>query len=126
MVWLFKCASDFASCKGDGKGWFKIDQAGLSKPPMNSNNWATHTVLTKGEWTSTIPAKIAAGNYLIRHELLALHQANTPQFYPECAQLVILGGGGAVPGDSFLTAIPGYATQSDPGVRVDIYSKSRR
>lgn len=29
MVWLFKCPGDFASCKGDGKGWFKIDQMGM-------------------------------------------------------------------------------------------------
>jgi hypothetical protein len=32
-------------------------------------------------WESTVPATLAPGNYLVRHELLALHQANTPQFY---------------------------------------------
>ena len=24
MVWLYKCAGDFASCDGSGKKWFKV------------------------------------------------------------------------------------------------------
>ena len=30
-------------------------------------------------WTTTIPASLVAGEYLIRHELIAVHQANNPQ-----------------------------------------------
>lgn len=118
MVWLFKCAGDFASCDGSGRGWFKIDQMGLWGGVLDSNNWATAIVVKNLKWSSAIPKNLAAGNYLIRHELLALHQANTPQFYPECAQLVVSGGGTAVPPAEFLFSIPGYAPQTDAGIAV--------
>jgi hypothetical protein len=41
--------------------------------------WAGDTILDTLLWTSTIPASLAPGNYLIRHELIAVHQANNPQ-----------------------------------------------
>ena len=47
-----------------------------------------------------------------------MHQANTPQFYPECAQLTVTGSGTAVPPAEFMKPIPGYAPQSDPGIMV--------
>jgi hypothetical protein len=118
MVWMYKCGSSFSSCDGSGAGWFKIDQMGMTAPPLTGTNWGTAVVMKNLRWTSTIPSRLAAGNYLIRHELLALHQAHTPQFYPECAQLVLTGGGGASPSGSYLTAIPAYASASDPGVDV--------
>ncbi|KAK1765094.1 glycoside hydrolase [Phialemonium atrogriseum] len=121
MVWLYKCAGEFSGCTGDGKGWFKIDQMGLYGSSLNSDDWGTGIVLKTLEWSSTIPKNIAPGNYLIRHELLALHQANTPQFYPECAQIVISGSGNSEPPADYLFSIPTYAPQSDPGIMVDIY-----
>lgn len=74
------------------------------------------------KWTSTIPSNLAPGNYLIRHELLALHQANTPQFYPECAQLVVTGSGTVSAPADHLYSIPAYASASDPGVDVSFVS----
>jgi hypothetical protein len=118
MVWMYACPSGFKSCDGKGAGWFKIDQQGLTAPPLTSTNWGTAVVEAKLAWTSTIPQNLAPGNYLIRHELLALHQANTPQFYPECAQIYVSGSGTAVPSGSYLTAIPAYATTTDPSVDV--------
>ncbi|KAF2196993.1 cel1 protein precursor [Delitschia confertaspora ATCC 74209] len=121
MVWMYKCKSDFKSCDGSGQNWFKIDQEGMTAPPLSGNNWGTAKVYKNLYWESTIPKSLAPGNYLIRHELLALHQANAPQFYAECAQLVVTGSGSAVPSGAFLAKIPGYASQSDPGVTVDTY-----
>ncbi|KAK0730303.1 glycoside hydrolase [Lasiosphaeris hirsuta] len=121
MVWMFKCDGEFASCSGDGKGWFKIDEMGMWGGVLDSNNWGTAIVVKNLKWSSAIPSNIAPGNYIIRHELLALHQANTPQFYAECAQLVVTGDGTATPPADFLYPIPGYAPQSDPGITVDIY-----
>jgi AA9 family protein len=74
--------------------------------------------LTLIDLKSRIPSNIKPGNYLIRHELIALHQANTPQFYPECAQLVVSGAGDTIPPASYLMKIPGYAPQGDPGITV--------
>lgn len=69
------------------KDIFQIDQDGMSAPPLSSRNWGTAKVLKNLFWESTVPKSLAPGNYLVRHELLALHQANTPQFYAECAQV---------------------------------------
>lgn len=118
MVWLYKCAGAFTACDGSGTGWFKIDQMGMTAPPLSGTSWGTALVYKNLKWTSTIPESLAPGNYLIRHELLALHQANTPQFYPECAQIVVTGSGTKSPAASYLTPIPAYATQKDPGVTV--------
>ncbi|KAI2605120.1 glycoside hydrolase family 61 protein [Hypoxylon fragiforme] len=121
MVWLYPCDGAFASCDGKAKKWFKIDEMGLTGDVLNSNNWGTAVIYKDLKWSSRIPESLKPGNYLIRHELLALHQANTPQFYPECAQITVTGSGTATPPVDLLTSIPAYAAQSDPGIMVDIY-----
>lgn len=130
MVWMYKCAGDFGACDGSGKGWFKIDQAGFTPKSgifldteVNSG-WAIATLVggNKG-WTSKIP-NLAPGNYLIRHELIALHQANNPQFYAECAQLQVTGSGTGVASGSYLASIPGYVSQNDPTIKFNINNHS--
>ncbi len=123
MVWMYKCAGDFSSCDTSGKGWLKIDQMGMWGTQLNSNNWGTAIVYKNLKWSSMVPKNIAPGNYIIRHELIALHQANTPQFYAECAQLVVTGSGKDLPPTDHMFTIPGYAPQSDPGIMVSL-SKS--
>lgn len=121
MVWLYKCPGDIKSCDGSQKAWFKIDQEGMTAPPLSGRNWGTAKVLKNLQWESTIPKSLAPGFYLLRHELLALHQANAPQFYAECAQIEVTGSGSATPSGDFMAKIPGYAPQSDPGIMVDTY-----
>ncbi|KAK4454742.1 glycoside hydrolase [Podospora aff. communis PSN243] len=122
MVWMFKCSGGFSSCDGEGRGWFKIDQMGMWGTVMRSNNWATAIVNQKLEWSSVVPKNLAPGNYLVRHELLSLHQKAKAQFYPECAQVAVSGEGTEVPPEQFLYSIPTYAPQSDPGIAVDIFT----
>jgi hypothetical protein len=43
MVWMYKCASDIKSCDGSGKKWFKIDQMGMTAPPLSGTSWGTGT-----------------------------------------------------------------------------------
>ncbi|KAF8893794.1 glycoside hydrolase family 61 protein [Infundibulicybe gibba] len=57
------------------------------------------------------------------YKLLAIHTSNQPQFYPECAQLKLTGGGSASPSGSYLVKFPGAYSASDPGVTLDIYSQ---
>jgi hypothetical protein len=57
----------------------KIDQEGLVSGTQNSGIWAGDAILDTLIWTTTIPASLAPGNYLMRHELIAVHQANNPQ-----------------------------------------------
>ncbi|KAG8855536.1 hypothetical protein FRB91_002058 [Serendipita sp. 411] len=125
-VYLFKCAGAFSACTGSGSGWFKIDEAGLLSGTMYSGTWGAGQVLKNLQWTSTIPASLAPGNYLIRHELIAVHQSNSPQFYAECAQIVVTGSGTASPSGSYLVSIPGYCSLSDSNVKFDIYSEAAK
>ncbi|KAF9555146.1 cellulose-growth-specific protein [Agrocybe pediades] len=123
MVYMAKCPGSCTSANSASLQWFKIDEAGLLSGTLAKGQWGNGIVMQKLEWTSTIPASLAPGEYLIRHELLALHQANTPQFYPECAQLIVTGSGNKTPSGSYLASFPGAYKQNDPGVNVNIYTQ---
>lgn len=58
-------------------------------------------------WPVTIPPRLKPGLYLIRHEIISIHVAFKPQWYPECAHLNVTGGGDAVPEKEFLFKFPG-------------------
>jgi cellulase len=72
---------------------------------------------------ATIPATLKAGNYVLRHELIALHGAwnNDAQFYPQCINLNITGPGQAVLTGG-VSGIKLYQSR-DPGLVFDLYSK---
>lgn len=129
IVWMYKCAGEFSACDGSGSGWFKIDEAGFHGDGKTvfldtetPSGWDIAKLVggNKG-WTSTIPAGLAPGNYLIRHELIALHQAKSPQWYAECAQIAVTGSGTAQPTADQKAAIPGYCKQTDPNISVSKY-----
>ncbi|RPA75656.1 cellulose-growth-specific protein [Ascobolus immersus RN42] len=124
LVYMARVGNQFSASDGNGKVWFKIDQAGLLSGTISKGKWGAGQVIKTGQWTSTIPANLAPGNYLIRHELIALHQANAPQFYPECAQLKVTGSGTGVPSGEYLASFPGTYKQSDPGINVDVYTST--
>ena len=65
-------------------------------------------------WTTTVPASVPSGNYLIRFETIALHSLPA-QFYPECAQIQITNGGSRQPTADELVSFPGAYSNSDPG-----------
>ncbi|TFK66807.1 cellulose-growth-specific protein [Pluteus cervinus] len=117
MVYMAKCPGSCTSTNSNDLSWFKIYERGLLSGNIATGAWGLGEVVKTLSVTSTIPAALAAGEYLIRHELLALDQVNSPEFYPECAQLVVTGGGGKTPGDQYLIKFPGYP----PIERIDIY-----
>jgi cellulase len=82
---MARCPSSCSTFKGDsGPVWFKIDQMAYDKtknPPWGSDMLGR----TGAKWTVTIPKSLAPGEYLLRHEVLALHVAGKKmgaQFYP--------------------------------------------
>ncbi|KAG6861018.1 hypothetical protein C0995_004871 [Termitomyces sp. Mi166 len=101
-----------------GLKWFKIYEDGLSA----DGTWGVDRLIAnKGKVTFTIPSCIPPGQYLLRHEIIALHGASTypgAQFYMECAQLQITGGGSTVPST---VSFPGAYAGSDPGITINIY-----
>ncbi|KAI0076808.1 hypothetical protein K474DRAFT_1691167 [Panus rudis PR-1116 ss-1] len=126
-VYMASCgAAKCDSTKSTGLKWFKINEAGLLSGTVYDGTWATGEVMDTLKWTATIPAALKPGAYLIRFELLALHQANTPQFYPECANLIVTGSGTSFPSDAYLAPIPGAWGPNDPGVNIDIYAESAK
>lgn len=105
---------------GPGDGWFKIAEAGL----ISSSQWAVDALIEAGGvQTVTIPSCIEDGDYLLRFELIALHDGTKPngaQFYMECAQISVSGGtGGSTPAT---VSIPGAYSASDPGISFNVYN----
>ncbi|KAJ7654653.1 glycosyl hydrolase family 61-domain-containing protein, partial [Mycena polygramma] len=74
--------------------------------------------------TLTLPPTLAPGNYLLRFEIIALHNAQSPggaEFYPACAQLRVSGSGTGKPSASELVKLPGAYRSTDKGILVDVY-----
>ncbi len=98
LAYLKKVGSA-TSDSGVGGGWFKIQEDGY-----NNGVWGTEKVINgQGRHQIKIPSCIAPGQYLLRAEMIALHGAgNYPgaQFYMECAQLNIVGGGNTTPANT--------------------------
>jgi cellulase len=82
-----------ADCKGDCGAvtptsllWTKMGQ-GAWISGNDPGTWVTDDFVKNNvSWSTTIPANLAPGNYVIRHEIIALHaagQTNGAQAYPQ-------------------------------------------
>ena len=104
----------------------KIDAVGLleqSTGPGTAGSWGSDRLrIRNNTWTVTIPSTVAQGNYVLRHEIIALHSARTingAQNYPHCINLHVTGSGAdKLPAGTLGTTLykPG-----EPGIQVDIY-----
>ncbi|KAF9501049.1 hypothetical protein BDN71DRAFT_1439291 [Pleurotus eryngii] len=97
--------------------WFKIQQIG--RKTGGNKEWAQQDLMNGGTAIVTIPSNIAPGNYLIRHEIIALHLAVTEggaEFYPSCTQIAISGNGSGRPKSQDLVSFPGAYKDDDPGI----------
>lgn len=124
-VWLAACGA--STCNGVNSAslnWFKIDAQALLSGTVYAGTWAVGEIVNTLKWTATIPSNIAPGAYLYRNELLAIHTPNAPQWYPECAQLIITGSGTVVPGSAYTCKFPGCYSMSDPYVDINIYDST--
>ncbi|TFY61342.1 hypothetical protein EVG20_g7099 [Dentipellis fragilis] len=123
LTYLAQCPG--TTCTGVNSNtlkWFKIDQSGLINGTVYDGFWGDGLMIAdNSSWTTTIPATVPSGNYLIRFETIALHSLPA-QFYPECAQINIVGGGSLAPTAAELVTFPGGYGANDPGLVVDIYS----
>ncbi|KAJ7676162.1 glycosyl hydrolase family 61-domain-containing protein [Mycena rosella] len=99
-----------------GLQWFKIQEDGLIA--ANQTWGVDRLIANKGKVTFTIPSCIAAGQYLLRHEIIAAVVYPGAQFYVECAQIQITGGGSTSPAT---VSFPGAYHGTDPGITVNIY-----
>ncbi|KAJ7637395.1 glycoside hydrolase family 61 protein [Mycena polygramma] len=105
--------------------WFKVAESGKTSAGL----WAATDLLTASGsvYSFTIPAKLKPGQYLIRHEIIALHVAYTypgAQVYPSCIQVQVTGSGTSSPPASSLVAFPGAYTATTPGIVYDVYTNT--
>jgi lytic cellulose monooxygenase (C1-hydroxylating) len=119
LIGADKKAGECTAATASSLSWTKIAQNGY-----NSGTWATDTLATNN-YTSTleIPPKLKAGNYVIRHEIIALHGASVDdgaQNYPQCLNIKV-GGSGTVSLPSG-TAGTSLYTRTDPGILFNLYT----
>ncbi|EGP91468.1 endo-1,4-beta-glucanase glycosyl hydrolase family 61 [Zymoseptoria tritici IPO323] len=118
FIYMSKAPGDVNDYKGDGD-WFKVWESGVNGPANVDTNWGTWQ---KPSMTFTIPKDLPDGEYLVRPEHIAIHEAHVgkAQFYMECAQLSVSGGGNGTPGP--LVKIPGLYSAEDPGIAYNIWT----
>jgi lytic cellulose monooxygenase (C1-hydroxylating) len=99
---------------------------------INEDSYHTETrlfgseVLYKNNMTYTlqIPSNLKAGEYIIRHELVALHYATRelgPEFYISCLNVKVLGDGTAEPRKDDTVRFPGAYKPDNPYLNFNIY-----
>ncbi|TVY57877.1 Endoglucanase-4, partial [Lachnellula suecica] len=120
--YLANCGGDCTTVDKTTLEFFKIDGVGLIDDTTVPGNWASDELIANNNtWTVTIPTDIAPGNYVLRHEIIALHSAGSAdgaQSYPQCFNLEVTGSGTAAPSGTLGTAL---YTATDPGILVNIY-----
>ncbi|KAK7947767.1 endoglucanase [Apiospora aurea] len=84
--YMAACDGDCSKATAGGLNFFKIAEAGLVDGSSNPAKFASDDlVANNNSWVATIPATLKAGNYVLRHEIIALHaggQENGAQNYP--------------------------------------------
>lgn len=70
-----------------------------------------------------IPKNLKAGNYVLRHEIIALHGAssdNGAQLYPQCLNIKVSGSGSVAPAGG--VAGTSLYKRTDPGILFNVYN----
>ncbi|KIJ61718.1 lytic polysaccharide monooxygenase [Hydnomerulius pinastri MD-312] len=126
ITYMARAPSDVTQwLPGTDAVWFKVAEAGKS----SDGKWASTDVLSANDsiYTFTIPSSLKPGQYIIRHEIIALHAVSNltdplAQFYPSCIQIEVTGSGTAFP-TSFVS-FPGAYTPDSPGIIYDVYTNT--
>ncbi|EIN05067.1 glycoside hydrolase [Punctularia strigosozonata HHB-11173 SS5] len=126
ITYMAKAPSDITQwMPGTSEVWFKVAESGKT----SDGKWAATDILTENDsiYTFTIPASLEPGQYIVRHEIIALHAAYVypgAQVYPSCIQLQVTGSGTSFPTSDYLVAFPGAYTAATPGIVYDAYTNT--
>ncbi|KAJ7198568.1 glycosyl hydrolase family 61-domain-containing protein [Mycena pura] len=118
--YISSCHGDCTTFDATNAGWTKIAHAGIDTGQTISNAlretmknkpeeyfptsgpglWAMAKLVQNGsKWTIRVPKTLKSGQYIIRHELAAVHNPKTsdpssgPQLYIACIQVDVTNGG---------------------------------
>ncbi|KAL8993308.1 MAG: hypothetical protein Q9169_006444 [Polycauliona sp. 2 TL-2023] len=123
----YLASCDNGDCTTVDKGslqFSKIAESGLIDGSSAPGVWGADELLQAGaSWDVTIPSCVAPGDYVLRHEIIALHEAfniGGAQNYPQCINLKVTGSGTSALGEG----VPAtqFYKDSDPGIVVGIYN----
>ncbi|KAI1805967.1 carbohydrate-binding module family 1 protein [Daldinia bambusicola] len=121
--YLAACNGPCEKADKESLEFFKIDEVGLIDDSAQNGFWGSDALIQNNNtWLVQIPKNIKPGNYVLRHETIALHSAGQPngaQAYPQCFNLEITGDGTEVPAGVVGTKL--YSAE-DPGIVVNIYT----
>ncbi|CAG9951913.1 unnamed protein product [Clonostachys rosea f. rosea IK726] len=98
--------------------FFKIADAGLRN---GTNKFYTDVLAQNKGWLIRIPEKLKPGDYVLRHEIIALHgsgKMNGAQNYPQCFNIKVEGSGTELPDGMFATQ---FYKPDDMGILVSVY-----
>ncbi|KAB8076144.1 glycosyl hydrolase family 61-domain-containing protein [Aspergillus leporis] len=119
FVYMSKAPGAVNQYEGDGE-WFKIFEESIcdKNKDIKTDAWCTWD---KDRIEFTIPASLPDGEYLIRSEHVGVHGAHAGQaeFYYECAQVKVTGGGNGTPGPT--VKFPGAYKKDDPSFNFSIW-----
>ncbi|KAK8200873.1 hypothetical protein M8818_006190 [Zalaria obscura] len=122
ITYLANCNGECESVDKTTLEFFKIDAVGLVDDTTVPGTWGSDQLIANNNsWVVNIPTTLAAGNYVARHEIIALHSAGTAdgaQNYPQCINLKITGSGTAAPAGTLGEKL---YSEDDAGILVNIY-----
>jgi hypothetical protein len=120
LTYVAKCSGNCTQADKNSLRWVKIQEAGIN---LSTQKWASQDLIdNKGVWTVKVPKSLAPGNYVFRHEIIALHGAgslNGAQNYPQCFNIQITGSGTANPTGVLGTQL---YKNTDPGIYLNPYT----
>ncbi|RYP05788.1 hypothetical protein DL764_003557 [Monosporascus ibericus] len=120
ITYLADCNGDCSKVDKTQLRWVKIEEVGID---YTTQEWASAKLIANnGIWRTKIPRSIAPGNYVLRHEIIALHGANSlngAQNYPQCFNVKITGSGTARPAGTPGTSL---YKNTDPGILFNPYT----
>ncbi|KAH6647294.1 glycosyl hydrolase family 61-domain-containing protein [Truncatella angustata] len=120
LTYVAACGGDCSAADKTTLEWVKIDESGYDS---STSTWAAQTLIDNNStWTTTVPSTLAAGNYVFRHEIIALHGAGSAdgaQNYPQCFNIAITGSGTDSPSGTLGTAL---YKEDDAGILFNPYA----
>jgi len=127
MTYLAKCPGRCSQAVPQQLIWVKFQELSRIQAAPIPGLWGSDILTKAGStFSMTLPGGLESGEYIMRHEILALHDAqnNDPQFYPMCTNLNITGDGSSPLPDAQGIKLPGGYRADDPFLKVNLWDGS--
>jgi len=127
QTYLAKCSGPCSQAVAQQLTWVKFQETARVQAGPVPGVWGSDLLTKAGSTvTMTLPLGLESGEYVMRHEILALHDAQNgdPQFYPMCTNLIITGDGSSPLPVAQGIQLPGGYRADDPFLHVNLFDGS--